>query len=158
LLIYEFNFGIFSSCRTKPELIRSAGGWRAIRAAYMAGIRLTSDERILGSSSFVEKTLASASEDYDRRMRLKASGIDLEVVMDVVCAHLGVNTAELSGPSRRQQICQARALISYLAVGELRIFGSRRGPTDEHRPFIGQSSLGTGSGRSGAEEYEQSIA
>ena len=49
-------------------------------------------------------------------MRLKASGIDLDVVMDVVSAHLGVNTAELSGPSRRQQICQARALISYLAV------------------------------------------
>ena len=60
----------------KPELIRSAGGWRAIRAAYKAGIRLTSDERILGSSSFVKKTLASASEDYDRRMRLKASDID----------------------------------------------------------------------------------
>ena len=29
-----------------------------MRAAYEAGIRLTSDERILGSSSFVEKTLA----------------------------------------------------------------------------------------------------
>ena len=78
-----FNFGIYSSSLAKPELIRSAGGWRAIRAAYKAGIRLTSDERILGSSSFVEKTLASAGEDYDRRMRLKASGIDLEVVMDV---------------------------------------------------------------------------
>jgi len=38
---------------------------------------------------------------------------DTAVVMDVVCAHLGVNPAELSGPSRRQQICQARALISY---------------------------------------------
>jgi len=109
---------------TGGGLIRSAGGWRAIRAAYKAGIRLTSDERILGSSSFVEKTLASAGEDYDRRMRLKASGIDLEVVMDVVSAHLGVNTAELSGPSRRQQICQARALISYLAVQELRISGA----------------------------------
>ncbi len=36
---------------------------------------MTSDERIPGSS-FVEKTLASAGEDYDRRMRLKASGID----------------------------------------------------------------------------------
>jgi chromosomal replication initiation ATPase DnaA len=36
----------------------------------------------------------------------------------------GVNTAELSGPSRRQQICQARALISYLAVRELRISGA----------------------------------
>ncbi len=48
---------------TGGGLIRSAGGWRAIRAAYKAGIRLTSDERILGSSSFVEKTLASAGED-----------------------------------------------------------------------------------------------
>jgi len=98
--------------------------WRAIRAAYEAGIRLTRDEHILGSSSFVEKTLASAGENYDRRIRQKASGIDLDGVMDVVSAHLGVNTAELSGPSRRQQICQARALISYLAVRELRISGA----------------------------------
>ena len=64
--------------------------------------------------SFVEKTLASAGEDYDRRMRLKASDIDLDVVMEFVSAHLGVNTAELSGPSRRQQICQARALVSFI--------------------------------------------
>jgi len=85
---------------------------------------MTSDERILGSSSFVEKTLASAGEDYDQRMRLKASCIDLDAVMDVVSAHFGVDTAELSGPSRRQQICQARALVSYLAVRELMISGA----------------------------------
>ena len=105
-------------------MIRLAGGWRAIRASYKPGIRLTSDKRILGSSSFVEKTLASAGEDYDRRMKLKASGIDLEVVMDVVCAQLKVNPTELSGFSRRQQICQARAPISYLAVRKLRIPGA----------------------------------
>jgi hypothetical protein len=109
---------------TGGGLIRSAGGWRAIRAAYEAGIRLSSDERILGSSHFVEKTLASAGEDYDRRMRLKASGIDLDVVMNVVSAHFKLEPAELSGPSRRQQISQARALISYLAVQELRISGA----------------------------------
>ncbi len=97
----------------------------------------------------------SPIKDYDRRMRLKASGIDLEVVMDVVCAHLGVNTAELSGPSRRQQICQALALISRARAED---FGSRRGPPDEQRSLIRQPSLGTGSGRSGAKEYEQSIA
>lgn len=57
-------------------------------------------------------------------MRLETSGIDLDGVMDVVSAHLGVNTADLSGPSRRRQICQARALISYLAVRELRISGA----------------------------------
>ena len=109
---------------TGGGLIRSAGGWREVRAAYKEGIRLTSDERILGNSDFVEKALASAGEDYDRRMRLKASGIDLEVVMDVVSTHLGVSTEELCGPSRRQPICQARALISYLAVQELKITGA----------------------------------
>jgi putative transposase len=72
----------YAGAGRRPELtggglIRSAGGWRAIKEAYEAGIRLTSDERILGSSSFVEKTLASVGEDYDQRMRLKASGIDL---------------------------------------------------------------------------------
>ena len=66
---------------TGGGLIRPAGGWRAIRAAYEEGIRLTSDERILGSSSFVEKTLARAGEDYDRRMRLKCSGIKLGVAI-----------------------------------------------------------------------------
>ncbi len=81
-------------------MIRSAGGWRARRAAYQAGIRLTRDERILGSSSFVEKTLASAGEDYDRRMRLKASGIDLDVVMDVVSASLRIVAHELSSMLR----------------------------------------------------------
>ncbi len=63
---------------------------------------MTSDERILGSSSFVEKTLANAGEDYDRRMRLKASGIDLDVVTGVVASHLGVNKTELCSTSRRQ--------------------------------------------------------
>ena len=57
-------------------------------------------------------------------MRLKASGIDLDAVMDVVSAHFGDDPVELSGPYRRKQICQARALISYLAVRELRISGA----------------------------------
>ena len=64
------------------------------KAIFKEGIRLTSDERILGNSDFLEKVLASAGEDYDRRMRLKASGIHLEPVIDVVSAHLGVGTEE----------------------------------------------------------------
>jgi hypothetical protein len=41
-------------------------------------------------------------------MRLKVSGINPDLVMDVVSAHLGVYTAELTGPSHRQQISQAK--------------------------------------------------
>jgi hypothetical protein len=44
---------------TGGGLIPLAGRWRAMRAAHQAGLGLTSDEPILGSSSFVEKTLAS---------------------------------------------------------------------------------------------------
>jgi hypothetical protein len=57
-------------------------------------------------------------------MRLKACGIDLDAVMDVVCADVGVDTAESSGPSRRQQICEARALVSYLTGRDLMISGT----------------------------------
>ena len=47
-------------------LIRSAGGWPAVKQAYREGIRLASDERLLGSSAFVERTLKGAGEEYDR--------------------------------------------------------------------------------------------
>ena len=56
---------------TGDGLIRLTGGWRQIRVAYEAGIWLTGDKCLLRSSRFVEKTLASAGEDYDWQMRLK---------------------------------------------------------------------------------------
>jgi putative transposase len=39
---------------TGGGVVRSADGWRAVREAYRQGIGLTSGERILGSSEFVE--------------------------------------------------------------------------------------------------------
>jgi REP element-mobilizing transposase RayT len=109
---------------TGGGLLRSAGGWRVVRDAFKEGIRLTSDERILGSSDFVKKTLAKAGEHYHRRMRLKVAGIDLEGLIDVVSSRCGIGTEELSGPCRKRTTCEARALISYLAVAELRLTGA----------------------------------
>ena len=57
--------------------------------------------------------------------------------------------------SSPKAICYPDKLFSRARAED---FGSRRGPTDEHRSLIGQPSRGTGSGRFGAEEYEQSIA
>jgi putative transposase len=110
---------------TGGGLLRSAGGWGNVKAAYREGIRITSDERILGGSDFVEKVLASAGEDYDRRTRLKTSGIDLDVLVDAVSLHLDVRSDELCGSSRLQNICRARALISCLAVQEFGITGAK---------------------------------
>lgn len=105
-------------------LIRSAGGWRAVNEAYRDGIRLASDERILGSSQFVEKTLKQTGEAYERRMRMQASGLDLSRVVEAVCGFLKVEEKELTGPTRRLQIARARAVVGLVATPELSISGS----------------------------------
>ena len=109
---------------TGGGLIRSSGGWRAVREAYRDGIRLASDERILGSSDFVERTLREAGEDHNRRVWLLSAGIDLASVIEAVCRHLGVDQNELAGRTKRAEIVRARALIACLATSEASIRGS----------------------------------
>ena len=110
---------------TGGGLIRSNGGWRAVKEAYRKGIRLASDERILGSSEFVQKTLKHAGEAYDRRMRLQAAGVDLPAVVRAVCRFFDTDEKALSGLTRKRNIAQTRAVISYIATRELSIPGSK---------------------------------
>jgi len=101
---------------TGGGLIRSAGGWRAVKEAYRAGIWLASDECILGSSEFVEATLKHAGEVCKRRMRMQSAGIDLPAVIAAACRYLGIEEKELARPTRHVEIARARALISYVAT------------------------------------------
>ena len=106
---------------TGGGLVRSAGGWSAVKDAYRDGIRISSDERLLGSSEFVESTLKRAGEEYDRRMRLQSAGMGLAEVIGAVCRYWGVEERELTRPTRRTKVAQARGLIGYLASRELSI-------------------------------------
>jgi len=103
--------GIFPDL-TGGGLIRSAGGWRAVKEAYRDGIRLASDERILGSTEFVEAALKEAGEVYDRKRQMHSTGIDMPAVIAAVCRHLGTEAEELARPTRRREIARARALVS----------------------------------------------
>jgi putative transposase len=109
---------------TGGGLIRSSGGWRAVGEAYREGIRLASDERILGSSEFVEQTLKGAGEEHDHRVRLRSAGVDLASVVEAVCRHLSVDQSELASPTKRAAIARARALIACMATQDLSIPGS----------------------------------
>jgi REP element-mobilizing transposase RayT len=109
---------------TGGGLIRSAGGWQAVKEAYRDGIRISSDERILGSSEFVKNTLEAAGEELDRRMRLRKAGLDLSAVIGEVCRYLEVDASELTGVTQKVPITRARALIGYMATRELAISGS----------------------------------
>ncbi len=105
-------------------LIRSAGGWSAVKRAYREGNRLSSDERLLGSSAFVERALKGAGEEYDRRMRLQGAGIKLSELVGAVCQYVGIDPRELTRPTRQAAVAHSRGLIGYLATRELSIPGS----------------------------------
>jgi putative transposase len=109
---------------TGGGLVRSAGGWRAVKEAYRQGIRLASDERLLGSSEFVASTLKRAGEAYDRRRRLQSAGMGLSEVIGAVCRYFGIDAKELNRPTKRTTVAQARGLIGYLATRELSITGT----------------------------------
>jgi putative transposase len=109
---------------TGGGLIRSAGGWRAVKDAYQDGIKIFGDERMLGSSDFVETTLKQSQEAYDRRTMLRSAGIDLSALITAACRHLGIDETELAGRTRRIEVARARALIGYIATQELLISGS----------------------------------
>ncbi len=126
LAVYVSQWSSKGSCPelTGGGLIRSAGGWQAVKEAYRDGIRITSDERILGGSEFVETTLKQAGEVYERRMLMQSAGIDLSALIAASCRYLGIEEKELARPTRRIEIARARALIGHVATRCLFISGS----------------------------------
>jgi putative transposase len=70
-------------------LIRSAGGWTAIKALRKANAFQKGDERILGDGEFVDRVISEAKEVYERKYRLKAKGLGLD--------DIAVKAAEIIG-------------------------------------------------------------
>jgi len=101
----------------RPELqggglLRSQGGWAAVAALRRGREAYQGDERILGSSAFVEEVrqdLLMASPPVVQRCPLP----DL---ISRVCAATGSHPSALRQGSRRPAIARAREGIAYLAL------------------------------------------
>lgn len=104
-------------------LLRSVGGWSALKARRSQGMRLMGDERILGSSDFVERVLEQAEEQYERTTRAFLKGPDLDAVLDRVADCVGVDREALQGASKQRDASRARSLACYLAVRRLMLPG-----------------------------------
>jgi putative transposase len=104
---------------TGGGLIRSAGGWAAVKALKKEKVHVKSDERILGDGDFVEKTLAKSREHYERQYALKAGGVDLEKVAGMVSELLGMKTEQVWQPGKSRLQVKARRLLCYWAVRQL---------------------------------------
>jgi len=65
--------GIDQGCR--PELrgglVRSLGGWSALKALRSEHIRVKGDKQILGGTEFVEEVLEKANEHFEQRTILQ---------------------------------------------------------------------------------------
>jgi len=106
---------------TGGGLIRSAGGWSAVKALRSDGIRLKGDERILGSSDFVETALKSAGESLVKEAAYKARGLNVETLIKRTADYYEIEIDELKTNSKAAGIVKARAVLCYLSVRRLNI-------------------------------------
>lgn len=102
-------------------LVRSHGGWTAVKTRRLAMEHLKSDERILGDDGFVDSILSKAKETYDRRYELIRRGIDVNKLAEKVAHSYGVEPEYVLSSGRQKKRVEARSLLCYLAVKELRM-------------------------------------
>jgi putative transposase len=107
---------------TGGGLLRSAGGWTALNELKKQDPRVISDERILGSSSFVASVLKHAEEDYKKRTRAQA--MDLDSLITSVAHVLGADESIVRSTVKQRAAAHARAIIAHLAVDRLQVSGT----------------------------------
>ena len=96
-------------------LIRSHGGWAAVKALRRNKAYQKGDERILGDGDFVEKVLRKSEEHFERRLRLKAQGFDFDEVVDRIARILEITAAEVLAHGKKRTTVAARSMLCFWA-------------------------------------------
>ena len=108
----------------RPELVgggllRSVGGWSALKGFRDIGVRIKGDERLLGSSDFVERVLKRADEQLEEKYRLQERVISLQVLIEQVAHYYKIEPENLKSASKERRIAEARRALCYMAVRKL---------------------------------------
>lgn len=108
----------------RPELsggglIRSLGGWGAVKSLRRRREHLKGDERILGDSDFVESVLSEQNEVLERRYALRAEGMDFQAIIRRIEAIYGLKSEVVLSAGKQPERVEARSLACYWAVKEL---------------------------------------
>lgn len=106
---------------TGGGLIRSQGGWEAVKEQRRTKAYQKGDERILGDGDFVEKILRDSEEVLRKPFFLAAQGMDFEKAVVRVAELLGMAQAEVLSKGKKKQSVHARSLLCFLASEELGI-------------------------------------
>ncbi len=126
---YEDFVGEGIEAGSRPELvggglIRSLGGWSQVLSLRRAGSKVFSDERILGSSEFVNNVIAEAEEKAKETLRLTLKIADLPSLALKVCEGEGVDEAGLRSGLRKREVVRSRRIFCQIAVKKMGYSGA----------------------------------
>jgi len=105
----------------RPELvggglIRSLGGWSAVKAMRRTGDRELSDDRILGSGEFVERIIREAESKIQYQLPDLKQHHKIKELITRICQDANISPEELKAGSRRTQISRVRTEIAIKLV------------------------------------------
>ena len=107
----------------RPELVggglvRSLGGWSAVKAMRRSADRKMSDERILGSGEFVERIIKEAETQIKYQLPAKEHHRIIDGYIGKMCKNAGISVEELKSGSRRNEVSAVRAGIAIGLIKE----------------------------------------
>ena len=100
-------------------LVRSYDGWENIKSFRKEHIVRIGDERILGSSHFVERVLKEDTLKLIERSKWQQEGWDLKRLSTLICQYVDVAQAELQNKGRVNKVSRARELFCYWGIHDL---------------------------------------
>jgi len=100
-------------------LVRSAGGWSQVLSFRRKGIRVASDERILGSGEFVQRLLSEVDDREKETLRLSSLIRDLPSLASRIAEGEGVTEEELRSGGRTRRISKARRVFCQVALKKM---------------------------------------
>jgi putative transposase len=104
----------------RPELeggglLRSYGGWKGVTEIRRGREKYRADERILGSSLFIEEILKEAEKQEEG----KSKRVSLKTLMSRIVTDMGINRESLTGNGRKREVSKARAVLAYVWMKHL---------------------------------------
>jgi len=109
---------------TGGGLVRSMGGWGEVLSLRRKGIKVASDDRILGSSEFIEELLAEAEKRERETLRLHRKVVNLNRLAESINEWEGIDSTALRSGGKNRVLVKARKIFSQLAIKRMGYSGA----------------------------------
>jgi REP element-mobilizing transposase RayT len=108
----------------RPELvggglIRSMGGWSIVKSLRKSSLSEKGDERILGSSRFVESVIRQADEKIKYQLPAKDRHKEVEALIGRECKKRKISFDVLRSGSRLKEVSKLRRSLAFKLVNDL---------------------------------------